>query len=316
MEVTLGGEEVRFSAHVLQMWFKNLRYDNRKDLAGTPQAGRLCADARWKMRLLQVSAVLCFAAVCALQDPDSVTSIFREDSSTESPTAAPPSVYEPPVPFLQLLSSQLDVFPSEKVQFSCTVNGSSDWTFTWFRDKQPLNTNDPDLSFTAQQEVLTISRVSPAHAGTYSCKGHDGSKRDTPDSNQLELTVYPFIPKPTVVQTPGFDRMFPGESVTFECLVDVSSEWDYLWYHNNHEIQVSSSKTYEKASIDLSDGGRYHCKAKRSKEPFYTEESTAATLQVSEPPTPVLELLSPWSDVFQYEIKWKRDTRGLRSVSG
>lgn len=87
-------------------------------------------------------------------------------------------------------------------------------------------------------------------------------------------------PKPTVSRTSNFDTMFPGESITFECTVAISSGWDFLWYHNGEEIQQpSSSYTIERVDHDKS--GEYHCRAKRGKDPFYTEDSIKATLQIS-----------------------------------
>lgn len=74
--------------------------------------------------------------------------------------------------------------------------------------------------------------------------------------------------------------MFPGEAVTFTCTVDVSSGWDFLWYHNGNELQAQKN-TYTIVSIDDHNGGEYYCKAKRGKGPFYTEKSETAALQVS-----------------------------------
>lgn len=74
--------------------------------------------------------------------------------------------------------------------------------------------------------------------------------------------------------------MFPGETVTFRCTVDVSSGWDFLWYHNGNEIQARNS-TYTIILIDHVNAGEYNCKAKRGKGPFYTEKSEATALQVS-----------------------------------
>uniref|UniRef100_A0AAQ4Q223 Ig-like domain-containing protein n=1 Tax=Gasterosteus aculeatus aculeatus TaxID=481459 RepID=A0AAQ4Q223_GASAC len=99
----------------------------------------------------------------------------------------------------------------------------------------------------------------------------------------------------------NFDKMFPGESVTFTCKVDVSDGWLYLWYHDGTEVQPSSVGTYTIASIDHTHSGKYHCKAKRANGPFYTEESDTTALHVSDPPKPSLKLLSPWPDVFENE---------------
>ncbi|XP_070825108.1 cell adhesion molecule CEACAM5 [Chaetodon trifascialis] len=213
-----------------------------------------------------------------------------------------PTVYEPPVPILQLQSTWLDVFPSEKVVFNCNIHGSSDWTFTWFRNDQEVQDSDPNVSLSADQSVLTITAATQTYSGHYSCKGHHKTKGVTTASSlQLKLTVSAKKPKPTLSRSSNFDKMFPGESVTFTCTVTVASGWEYLWYHNGTDIQAPNSNTYTIASIDHPNSGQYHCKAKRGKGPFYTEESEKTTLQVSDPPKPSMRLLTPWTDVFENE---------------
>ncbi|CAJ1085138.1 titin [Xyrichtys novacula] len=92
--------------------------------------------------------------------------------------------------------------------------------------------------------------------------------------------------------------MYPGESVTFTCVVHESSGWEYTWFHNNKQIEKSKSFTIK--SIDHSKSGNYHCRVKRGE--FDSESSAPQTLQVSDPPTPTLKLESPWPDVFLEEV--------------
>ncbi|XP_034000611.1 titin-like isoform X4 [Trematomus bernacchii] len=252
-----------------------------------------CAT-RWKMWLFKILSVICFTAVCAAQDPeDAVTSSFV-DTTIPIETTIP---YEPPVPTVQRLSSWLDVFPSEKVEFGCNVNGSSDWTITWYRDAEQLQDTDPNVSASGSKLTITATTTT---TGRYSCKGHHKTKLDvtTENSAPVQLTVYANPPKPTLTRSSKFNTMFPGESVTFTCKVNVSSGWSYLWYHNNTEIQTSDAF---RVDINHSKSGQYHCKAKRGKSPFFTEVSEATTLQVSDPPKPSLKLLSPWMEVFENE---------------
>ncbi|XP_071332393.1 cell adhesion molecule CEACAM5 isoform X2 [Trachinotus anak] len=252
------------------------------------------------MCLIKVFAVIYFTAICAAADPEDATIM----SITSFPPTAVPgmmeaaTVYEPPTPSLQQLSSWLDVFTSEKVEFSCTISGSSDWNIVWYRNEVELQ--DADVSISAERSVLTITATKQME-GSYTCEGQHKTKSiTTPRSNPLEVKVYANNPKPSVSREPDFDKMFPGESVTFKCVVNKSSGWEYLWYHNGSEIQGSNTDTYIINSIDHSKSGQYHCKAKRGKDPFYTEESKTS-LQVSDPPTPSLKLLSFRLDVFKDE---------------
>ncbi|KAF3860484.1 hypothetical protein F7725_000739 [Dissostichus mawsoni] len=264
-----------------------------------PSSTASTSATRWKMWLYKVLSVICFTAVCAAQDPeDAVTFSFitKVDTTIPMESTIP---YEPPVPTVERLSSWLDVFPSEKVEFGCNVDGSSDWTFTWYRDAAQLQVTDPNVS--ASGSKLTITATTKTYSGSYSCKGHHKTRPDdtTETSAPVQLTVYANHPKPTLTRSSKFNTMFPGESVTFTCKVNVSSGWSYLWYHNNTEIQTSDPNF--RVDINNSKSGQYHCKAKRGKSPFFTEVSEATTLQVSDPPKPSLTLLSPWMDVFENE---------------
>ncbi|XP_077369722.1 obscurin-like protein 1 [Festucalex cinctus] len=283
-----------------------------------------CA-AQWKMELIKIFAVMCFSVVCvAMTDEDyvtsmwmdfvpssalptedqtiyEVTSMFSDTFPTSEVSTETQTVYEPPVPSLHLQSPWWDVFPFEKAEFRCSINDSSDWTFTWYRNEQRLPDADINVSSNPpHQETLTIAEASRAHSGIYSCKAHHKVKGDSINSNQVELKVYANKPKPTLMLNPELQKMFPGESVTFQCVI-MSSGWDYLWYHDDKEIQGSLKNSSTIVSLALSDSGRYHCKAKRGQSPFYTEQSETSTLQVSEPPMPTMKLQSSWLDVFQME---------------
>ncbi|XP_054464456.1 carcinoembryonic antigen-related cell adhesion molecule 5 [Anoplopoma fimbria] len=256
------------------------------------------------MWLVKVFSIIYFTA-CAAEDPQHVSSTFRYVSPTiPMPMSTEISTpYERPVPSLQLHSEWFDVFPSEKVELSCNVNGNSDWTFTWYQNTQQVQDSDPNVSLSVEGSKLTITAATQTYSGSYSCKAHHKTKGFTTESsNSVKLTVHANRPKPTLTRSSNFDQMFPGESVTFTCKVDVSSGWVYLWYSKGtNEIQAPDNNTYTIESVDHSNSGQYHCKAKRGKDPFFTEESDTTALQVSDPPKPSLKLLSSWSDVFENE---------------
>ncbi|KAG7463221.1 immunoglobulin superfamily member 1-like [Solea senegalensis] len=239
------------------------------------------------MYLINVLALLYFIARAAAQD--------------QNVTTAPPSttVYEPPAASLQLLSSWTNVFPTERVQLICNISGVSDWTITWHKNG---HVQGPDMNtfFSADGSVLTITSAALTHAGSYVCKGlHKTKGVATENSNSLDINVHEKKPKPSVSRRPDFDRMFVRESVTFTCAVNMGSSWEYKWFYNGAEVQAANTDTYIIASLGLSNSGRYTCRAKRGS--FETDESETASLQVSDPPTPSLKLLSPWLNVFKGE---------------
>ncbi|XP_030278896.1 obscurin [Sparus aurata] len=250
------------------------------------------------MQLIKVFSVIYLTAVCAAQvadEYDDVTSTFKDMAPTTQPMTT-----APPVPFLQKQSAWLDVFPSEKVVLNCSVAGSSDWAFTWSRSGQDMQASDPSVSLSAEGSLLTVTAEAQTSSGSYSCKGRHKTKGvTTAESNKLELKVYPNVPKPILRRTLNYPEMFPKESITFNCTVDVSSGWEYLWYFNGAKIPPASSDSFTIASIDHPNSGEYHCKAKRGS--FNTDDSEKTTLKVSDPPNPSLSLLTPWKDVFENE---------------
>ncbi|KAM6924864.1 hemicentin-1-like [Xenentodon cancila] len=215
------------------------------------------------------------------------TPFYTEDSDVLSL-----QVSDPPTPILTQLTHWSDVFENEEVKFRCEVS-SPDWTFTWFRDKVKLDD---------EGSVFSIASVSQSHQGEYSCKANLASRRVSSDfSKTATVKVYASKPKPKLSRDSNLNQMYPGESITFTCVVDVSSGWEYVWYHSKKEISAPSSNTFTIPSLSLSNSGDYHCKAKRGQTPFYTEDSDVLSLQVSDPPTPILTQLTHWSDVFENE---------------
>ncbi|XP_018541401.1 titin isoform X1 [Lates calcarifer] len=235
-----------------------------------------CAT-QWKMWLIKVLGVIYFTAVCAAED---VTDTYRNVPPTSPVPEPTTAVYEPPTPSLHLQSTWLEVFPSEKVELYCNMTDSSDWTINWHRNGVQVKNSDPNVTFSAENSILMITEASNTHSGNYSCKGQHKSKSfSTQDSNSLSITVNENKLKPTLSRQPNYNKMFPGETVTFTCRVDIASGWEFLWYHNENEIAASNTDTYMIKAITLSNSGQYHCKAKRG--PFYTEKSDPMSLQVS-----------------------------------
>ncbi|XP_057683015.1 carcinoembryonic antigen-related cell adhesion molecule 5 isoform X2 [Corythoichthys intestinalis] len=254
------------------------------------------------MGLIKFLGVMYFSAVCAAVDYEDVTDMNLSVTSTRAPSAENDTIHEPPVPSLHMLSHWQEVFPFEEAYFECRVNDSSDWTFSWYRNGQPVQDADQNVSLnSSHQALLTITAASQKYSGTYSCKAHHKTKGNSTNSNEIELKVYADRPKPVLVPDPKLEPMFPGESVTFQCMINMSFGWEYLWFHENKKIQGSYNNTYEIVSLALSDNGQYSCEAKRGERPFYTERSKTFTLHVSEPPTPILKLQTSWSDVFLRE---------------
>ncbi|XP_035761493.1 basement membrane-specific heparan sulfate proteoglycan core protein [Neolamprologus brichardi] len=247
-----------------------------------------CA-AQWKMWLFKVFSVIYMVAVCASQENDATTYSSRERESTTPPP------FVPPVPDLERTSSWSDVFSSEKVVLECKATSSSELSFTWKKNGSPL---DPNLS--PSPDKLTITATSTQDSGSYTCVV-EGKKKpsQTKESGPVEIKVYASTPKPTLTRDSDFGEMFPGEAITFNCNVDVSSGWEYLWYNDENQISGVNTKSYTINSVTTQNSGQYYCKGKRDQ--FLTDQSESTTLNVTDPPTPALQLQTAWENVFEDE---------------
>lgn len=97
-------------------------------------------------------------------------------------------VTEPPTPVLRLQTAWTDVFEKEAMEFRCEVSSRSHgWTFTWFRDTQPIQ-SDTVQRVTEGGSSLRITSVSQTHGGKYTCKAHL-TPRSVSSGFSNELTV-------------------------------------------------------------------------------------------------------------------------------
>ena len=95
-----------------------------------------------------------------------------------------------PVPALKLMTPWSDVFPTESVELSCGVPDSSDWTYTWYRNRAQMQLDDSS-SLDSDKATLSIHSASAIHAGEYECMGrHKSRSVSTGNSSGYVLTVY------------------------------------------------------------------------------------------------------------------------------
>lgn len=82
------------------------------------------------------------------------------------------------------------------------------------------------------------------------------------------------------MQDPDYKVMFPGESVSFSCHINVSSGWEYLWYKDGVSLDVSGNRTTI-SPVGIANQGPYKCQAKRgTTEKFLTDTSRVLHLTV------------------------------------
>lgn len=93
-------------------------------------------------------------------------------------------------------------------------------------------------------------------------------------------------PKPLMTQKPDVDTVYMGESVSFECKVEISSGWEYLWYKDGKAL-LHNGSSFNIRDASSSDSGTYECMAKRDKSMYHAERSDRRILQISGEPKKV-----------------------------
>lgn len=89
-----------------------------------------------------------------------------------------------------------------------------------------------------------------------------------------------------MTQQPNVDKVYTGESVSFECEVELSSGWEYLWYKDGASL-VTNSSSFKIHDANLLHSGIYECMARRHKTTYTTERSDVRTLRISGEPEKV-----------------------------
>lgn len=82
------------------------------------------------------------------------------------------------------------------------------------------------------------------------------------------------------MQHPDFKMMFPGESVSFSCDINVSSGWEYLWYKDGEPLSEIGNRITI-SPVKTTNQGSYKCQAERGKnQKFITDASQEIQLTV------------------------------------
>ncbi|XP_067381103.1 basement membrane-specific heparan sulfate proteoglycan core protein-like isoform X2 [Channa argus] len=168
------------------------------------------------------------------------------------------------------------------VTLSCSVDGSDDWTFYFYRkmsdssQPQTMNNNGP-----------WSGTIGPSEGGLYFCRGGRGDPLIfTSNSSELRIKKTAASASLTLHQT--WNQIFSGESITLTCNVQGGggTEWTYEWT----PAKLNTRPTHNEHVIDRateSDSGNYRCRGK--KDFSLTEWSNVLTLTISaDKPKPTL----------------------------
>uniref|UniRef100_A0A3P9ILQ2 Ig-like domain-containing protein n=1 Tax=Oryzias latipes TaxID=8090 RepID=A0A3P9ILQ2_ORYLA len=204
-------------------------------------------------------------------------------------------VKEIPVPLLKPRNKQLDVFPEEMVELSCTMLLDSGWTYTWYKDGKLIQA-DKDVVIGTNGATISFGS-DPSHHKTqnYTCKAElkDRSVHSN-FSSKVTLMVYDAPPNVILLQSPEYSLMHTGDSVSFRCDVNISSGWKFLWFKDGDKFEKDDHHNISSAQVK--DTGIYTCQAERDS--FRLEKSQNMHIEVKERPQADVILLTGWAEVF------------------
>ncbi|XP_038150073.1 obscurin-like [Cyprinodon tularosa] len=171
------------------------------------------------------------------------------------------------------------------VRLTCSVDGSADWKFDWFRNGQQYSVVQ------TRGNIEPYGDISISEGGLYSCRGGRGDPVFTTETSN-EFSIRKTVSKPTVIQQPSGSDVFRGEKVTLRCEIygGGGAKWTYEWRPTSRNSPTSSE--YRINRVSTSDSGKYSCRAKGDH--LITEWSDSFRLTVRDKPQPVLSVSPSW----------------------
>ncbi|KAI7794616.1 putative titin-like [Triplophysa rosa] len=212
---------------------------------------------------------------------------IKDRVTTEMSSAVTLQVNETPRPKLTADPNWTEFFPNETITLTCGFDGNSDgWSFEWLKINETLKTSS----------TLTIT-AKPSDSGRYSCKGKLRSVVSQ-QSDAFQLNVKDQWPKPNLTQSQNVQVFYKGETITFNCKVEVRSlNLEYLFFRDSVQIHANTSNSFSIQSAQVSHSGKYLCQVKRRT--LSSGQSDVRTVTVKE--IPQAQLNSEWKDAFPGE---------------
>ncbi|XP_038147253.1 Fc receptor-like protein 5 [Cyprinodon tularosa] len=165
------------------------------------------------------------------------------------------------------------------VRLTCSVDGSADWNFYWFRNGQQLSVVQ------TRRNIDPYGVISISEGGLYSCIGGRGYPVFTTETSN-KISIWKTVSKPTVILQPNWPQIFRGEKVTLRCEIHGGggAQWTYEWRPTNRNSPASSEHRINTATES---GDRYWCKARGDYQ------------------------ITAWSDAFRLTVKADKPTASL-----
>ncbi|XP_054916164.1 titin-like [Poeciliopsis prolifica] len=185
------------------------------------------------------------------------------------------------------------------ITLTCSVDGSDDWKFDWFRDDEPVqlsgtNEQQSDVSVSEGVSAPTVKQhpswpvVFRGETVTLRCEMEDDegtqwtyewnpANRNSPTSNEYRINSVSEsdTDKPRATLTAHRTIIPAGGSITLTCSVDESDDWKFDWFRNDRQYFATRFRGNKDPFrvISVSEGGLYRCRGGRGNPVFHTETS-------------------------------------------
>ncbi|XP_062305942.1 basement membrane-specific heparan sulfate proteoglycan core protein-like [Osmerus eperlanus] len=193
------------------------------------------------------------------------------------------------MPTATLQSDQTDIYTGDRVTLTCAVEGSSGWTFYWYR-----HTTDSDPVTSADESTYSFTPGSVSEGGQFWCRGGRGypvfyTQYSSPV--HINVTARPYA---VVTLKPNWSQIFKGESVTLRCDIQGTedTDWEYEWWRPGVSMTRWTEQEYKIIRAEESHSGDYKCRGQHGTD--HSEWSSVVKLGVKDRPQPVLRVSPSW----------------------
>ncbi|KAF7654700.1 hypothetical protein LDENG_00066190 [Lucifuga dentata] len=176
------------------------------------------------------------------------------------------------------------------VTITCSVQGSSGWEYTWYKDNKiyaPLNMKNDVFHFYGQIHV--------SEEGWYYCKGGRGNPVYYTRSSDIISIKKNVANQPVVTLQASWPVIYSGDVISLSCEIkdEGDTEWEYTW-DPPRSPQPQTSKDFRITAF-TSDSGKYKCWGRdKNRQWRSTSWSAEFRLTVSDLPMPVLTVSPSW----------------------
>ncbi|KAK7886852.1 hypothetical protein WMY93_026473 [Mugilogobius chulae] len=170
------------------------------------------------------------------------------------------TVYDPVSNVTVTVSSSDLVEFNSSVTLSCSADGTSITTFTWFNGSSEVTASDR-VHLTDGGATLTIDPVWRYDQGPFTCEVSNPVSSSTSDPVVLSIN---YGPHDVIVRTSPSDYCEEGSDVLMSCSADSRPAAQFKWLLNGELLSFTGAQ-FELKNIQMNQSGNYSCQAFNSK---------------------------------------------------